>query len=56
MKDINSSDNMILITQLREQIESLKKQLQGKDAQLLEKDKKVGFISWAVAHIHKKIV
>ena len=39
--DTNSSDNVILITQLREQIESLKKQLQGKDAQLLEKDKKV---------------
>ena len=41
MLDTNSSDNVILITQLREQIESLKKQLQGKDAQLLEKDKKV---------------
>ncbi|XP_070191445.1 protein FAM76B-like isoform X1 [Littorina saxatilis] len=40
VQDTNSSDNVILITQLREQIESLKKQLQGKDAQLLEKDKK----------------
>lgn len=39
--DTNSSDNVILITQLREQIESLKKQLQSKDAQLLEKDKKI---------------
>nr|KAG5700246.1 hypothetical protein BaRGS_007619 [Batillaria attramentaria] len=39
--DTNNSDNVILITQLREQIESLKKQLTVKDAQLLEKDKKI---------------
>ncbi|KAL8586639.1 hypothetical protein ACOMHN_040147 [Nucella lapillus] len=39
--DTSTSENVILITQLREQIESLKKQLQAKDAQLLEKDRKV---------------
>ncbi|PVD29150.1 hypothetical protein C0Q70_11747 [Pomacea canaliculata] len=39
--DTGTSDNVILITQLREQIESLKKQISAKDAQLLEKDKKI---------------
>ncbi|XP_076466473.1 protein FAM76B-like [Babylonia areolata] len=39
--DTSSSENVIMITQLREQIESLKKQILAKDAQLLEKDKKI---------------
>lgn len=39
--DTATSENVILITQLREQIESLKKQMSGKDQQLLEKDKKI---------------
>ncbi|KAK0045552.1 protein FAM76A [Biomphalaria pfeifferi] len=39
--DTATSENVILITQLREQIESLKKQMSNKDQQLLEKDKKI---------------
>ncbi|KAH9508940.1 hypothetical protein Btru_048356 [Bulinus truncatus] len=39
--DTATSENVILITQLREQIESLKKQMSTKDQQLLEKDKKI---------------
>ncbi|XP_059166361.1 protein FAM76A-like [Physella acuta] len=39
--DTAASENVILITQLREQIESLKKLMAGKDQQLLEKDKKI---------------
>ncbi|KAL3884056.1 hypothetical protein ACJMK2_030279 [Sinanodonta woodiana] len=39
--DPNSSEHVIAITQLQEQLEILKKQLQAKDAQLLEKDKKI---------------
>ncbi|XP_005097143.1 protein FAM76B [Aplysia californica] len=39
--DTATSENVILITQLREQIESLKKLMNGKDQQLLEKDKKI---------------
>ncbi|CAG5120592.1 unnamed protein product [Candidula unifasciata] len=39
--DTTTSENVILITQLREQIESIKKQIASKDQQLLEKDKKI---------------
>lgn len=39
--DTANSENVILITQLREQIESLKKQVASKDQQLLEKEKKI---------------
>ena len=39
--DSANSENVILITQLREQIESLKKQVASRDQQLLEKEKKV---------------
>uniref|UniRef100_T1IY25 Protein FAM76A n=1 Tax=Strigamia maritima TaxID=126957 RepID=T1IY25_STRMM len=37
--DPNSSDHMVAVTQLREQIASLQKQLSQKDQQLLSKDK-----------------
>ena len=43
--DTANSENVILITQLREQIESLKKQVASRDQQLLEKEKKVGGLS-----------
>uniref|UniRef100_A0A0B7A8X1 Protein FAM76A n=2 Tax=Arion vulgaris TaxID=1028688 RepID=A0A0B7A8X1_9EUPU len=39
--DSLASENVIIITQLREHIESLKKQISGKDQQLLEKEKKI---------------
>ena len=34
--------NIVLVAKLREQVESLKKQLSKKDQQLLDKDKQVG--------------
>lgn len=40
--DPNSSDHMVAMTQLKEQIASLQKQLNQRDAQLLSKDKLVG--------------
>lgn len=40
--DPNSSDHMVAMTQLKEKIASLQKQLNQKDAQLLSKDKLVG--------------
>ncbi|KAL1491061.1 hypothetical protein ABEB36_011714 [Hypothenemus hampei] len=39
--DPNSSDHVVAMTQLKEQIASLKKQLSQKDAQLLAKDKTI---------------
>ncbi|XP_060517865.1 protein FAM76A [Cylas formicarius] len=39
--DPNSSDHVVAMTQLREQIASLKKQIVQKDAQLLGKDKQI---------------
>lgn len=39
--DLNSTDHMIAITQLREELEALKKQIQGKDQQMKEKEMKV---------------
>ena len=39
--DLSSTDNMIAITQLREEVESLKKQLSQKDVQIIDRDKKV---------------
>lgn len=43
--DLSNTDNMIAITQLKEEVESLKKQLSIKDSQILERDKKVKYIS-----------
>lgn len=39
--DPNSSDHVVAMTQLKEQIASLQKQLSQKDSQLLNKDKMV---------------
>jgi len=39
--DTVSSENVILITQLKEQIESMKKQMASKDQQMMEKDKRI---------------
>ena len=36
-----SSDNLVFITQQREQLETLKRQLNERDRQILERDKKV---------------
>ena len=39
--DPNSSEHIIAINRLQDQLEAMKKQLQSKDQQLMEKDKKV---------------
>lgn len=41
--DPNSSDHVVAITELREQVATLQKQLTGKDNQLLSKEKQVSF-------------
>lgn len=46
MLDPNSSDHLIAMTQLQEQLEATKKQVSTKEQQLLEKDKKVGYYLW----------
>ena len=43
--DPNSSEHIIAINRLQEQLDNLKRQLQSKDQQLLEKDKKVGRVA-----------
>lgn len=40
--DPNSSDHVVAMTQLKEQIASLQKQLSQKNSELLNKDKQVG--------------
>lgn len=42
--DPNSSDHVVAMTQLKEQIASLQKQINQRDAQLLSKDKMVSMI------------
>lgn len=39
--DFGSTENMVMITQLREEVESLKRALSAKDQQILERDRKV---------------
>ena len=39
--DFGNTENMVAITQLREEVESLKRALNTKDQQILERDKKV---------------
>ncbi len=39
--DVNSSDNVIAVTQLREKVIALDKQLKSKNQELLKKDVKV---------------
>ena len=39
--DMSNTDHMVAMTQLKEQIESLRRQLLAKEQALLEKDKKV---------------
>lgn len=41
---VHSSDHVVALTQLREQIATLQKKLQQKDSQLLQKDKEVSLI------------
>lgn len=41
MMDLTNSDHVVAVTQLREQMASLQKQLSKKDQELLEKDKKI---------------
>lgn len=50
--DPNSSDHMVAMTQLKEQIASLQKQLNQRDAQLLSKDKLVGRIFYTYTHAY----
>ena len=49
--DPNSSDHVVAMTQLREKIVSLNKQLSSKDAQLLAKDKMVSWVSWYLNYL-----
>lgn len=49
--DPNSSDHMVAMTQLKEQIASLKKQISQKDATLLSKDKMVSNINLTLGKI-----
>ena len=42
--DPNSSDHVVAITELREQVATLQKQLSNKDQQLFSKEKQVGII------------
>ena len=44
--DPNSSDHIVAITELREQLATLQKQLTAKDNQLLSKEKQVGLFSY----------
>lgn len=46
--DPNSSEHIIAINRLQEQLDNLKKQLSQKDQQLLEKEKKVVFFCQSV--------
>ena len=39
--DVNSSDHVVAVTQLKEQLQLLQRQLAKKDQDMLEKDKKV---------------
>lgn len=43
--DPNSSDHVVAMTQLKEQMASLQKQLSQKDSQLLAKDKMVSYLN-----------
>lgn len=43
--DPNSSDHVVAITELREQVATLQKQLSSKDNQLLAKEKQVSCLS-----------
>lgn len=56
--DLSNTDNMIAITQLKEEVESLKKQLSIKDSQILERDKKVKYISEVMTNglLMKKLI
>lgn len=46
----SDSDNMVAMTHLKEEVESLKKLVASKDQQILERDKKVGWITWRNKH------
>lgn len=46
--DPNSSDHVVAITELREQVATLQKQLTGKDNQLLAKEKQVSPVARAI--------
>ena len=39
--DFVSTDNLVVVTQLKEEVTALKKQLQAKELQILERDRKV---------------
>ena len=45
--DFGGTDNMIVITQLKEEVQALKKQLTAKEQQILERDKKVSRLNAA---------
>ncbi|XP_050390819.1 protein FAM76B [Patella vulgata] len=53
--DSVSSDHVIVITQLKDQIESLKKQLQVKDSLLKEKDKKISELKVSEFQLEKEL-
>jgi len=41
LEDFSGSDQVIVVTQLRETIEAMKKQMQAKDQLILQKDQKI---------------
>lgn len=48
--DSGGTDNFILISQLKEEVMSLKRLLQQRDQTILEKDRKVGFSESKLNH------
>lgn len=53
-EDPHSSEHLIALQLLQEQMEGLKKTLQQKEQQLLEKEKKVGFCKFVL--LQKKTI
>ena len=54
MEDFTVSDNVVAFTQLREEIETLKKKLSVKDQEILDRDKKV--CTFRICQLPGKIV
>ena len=53
--DVNSSDHVVAVTQLKEQLSLMQKQLARKDQEMLEKDKKVSITLFSIP-LYKCIV
>lgn len=51
--DSGGTDNFILISQLKEEVMSLKRLLQQRDQTILEKDRKVGTLDLTTKSLHR---